>query len=154
MPLQRQGALTNGRACGGAAWHRAISSEAQINLPESATLADADNVARATLVDEPVREWTLVDDLGGGPPASRNRRQRIVREMGQPFVAQNPTTKRTRFSSVGITDCVQSLRTRSVPSPRHRRRLLGRVPTAQPFIGAAGEIPVHAEGVIGPPAAL
>jgi hypothetical protein len=37
----------------------------KVNLPGSATLADAEYAARATLVDDPVRKWTLVDELGG-----------------------------------------------------------------------------------------
>ncbi len=32
----------------------------KVNLPESATLADAENVARSTLADGPVRKWALV----------------------------------------------------------------------------------------------
>jgi hypothetical protein len=42
--------------------------EVKINVPESATLADAEKAARSTLVDEPVRNWTLVDELGAGHP--------------------------------------------------------------------------------------
>jgi hypothetical protein len=38
----------------------------KVNLPGSATLADAEYAARATLADDPVRKWTLVDELGGG----------------------------------------------------------------------------------------
>jgi hypothetical protein len=40
----------------------------KVNVPESATLADAEKAARSTLVDDPVRQWTLVDELGGGHP--------------------------------------------------------------------------------------
>ena len=40
----------------------------KVNVPESATLVDAEKAARATLADEPVRNWTLVDELGGGHP--------------------------------------------------------------------------------------
>ena len=40
----------------------------KVSLPESATLADAENVARSTLADGPARKWTLVDELGGGHP--------------------------------------------------------------------------------------
>ena len=40
----------------------------KVSLPESATLADAENVARSTLADGPVRIWTLVDELGDGHP--------------------------------------------------------------------------------------
>jgi hypothetical protein len=40
----------------------------KVNLPESATLADAENVSRSILTDDPVRKWTLVDELGGGHP--------------------------------------------------------------------------------------
>jgi hypothetical protein len=42
--------------------------EVKINVPESVTLADAEKAARSTLVDEPVRNWTLVDELGAGHP--------------------------------------------------------------------------------------
>jgi hypothetical protein len=40
----------------------------KVNLPASATLADAEYVARSTLADDPVRKWTLVDELGAGHP--------------------------------------------------------------------------------------
>jgi hypothetical protein len=40
----------------------------KVNVPESATLADAEKAARSTLVDDPVKNWTLVDELGGGHP--------------------------------------------------------------------------------------
>ena len=40
----------------------------KVSLPESATLADAENVARSTLADGPARKWTLVDEFGGGHP--------------------------------------------------------------------------------------
>jgi hypothetical protein len=40
----------------------------KVNLPESATLADAENVALSTLADGPVRKWTLVEELGDGHP--------------------------------------------------------------------------------------
>ena len=39
----------------------------KIDVPEAATLADAEKAARSTLVDD-VRNWTLVDELGVGPP--------------------------------------------------------------------------------------
>jgi hypothetical protein len=38
----------------------------KVNLPGGATLADAEYAAWATLADDPVRKWTLVDELGGG----------------------------------------------------------------------------------------
>jgi hypothetical protein len=60
------GASKYGGARGGAAWHRAISSE--VNVPESATLADAEKAASSMFVDNPVRNWTLVDELGVGHP--------------------------------------------------------------------------------------
>jgi hypothetical protein len=40
----------------------------KVNIPESATLADAEKAARSTLADDPVRNWTLVDELGVGHP--------------------------------------------------------------------------------------
>ncbi len=41
----------------------------KVNVPdESATLADADKAARSVFVDNPARNWTLVDELGGGHP--------------------------------------------------------------------------------------
>jgi hypothetical protein len=40
----------------------------KINVPEGATLADAENAARSTIVDDPIRNWTLMDELGVGPP--------------------------------------------------------------------------------------
>jgi hypothetical protein len=40
----------------------------KIDVPDSATLADAEKAARSTLVDDPVRNWTLVDELGVGHP--------------------------------------------------------------------------------------
>jgi hypothetical protein len=40
----------------------------KVNVPESATLADAEKAARSTLADDPVRKWTLVDELGVGHP--------------------------------------------------------------------------------------
>jgi hypothetical protein len=40
----------------------------KVSLPESATLADAENAARSTLADGPARKWTLVDEFGGGHP--------------------------------------------------------------------------------------
>jgi hypothetical protein len=40
----------------------------KVNVPERATLADAEKAARATLADDPVRKWTLVDELGVGHP--------------------------------------------------------------------------------------
>jgi hypothetical protein len=35
----------------------------KVSLPESATLADAENVARSTLAGGPARKWTLVDRI-------------------------------------------------------------------------------------------
>ena len=40
----------------------------KVNVSESATLADAEKAARATLAQDPVRKWTLVDELGAGHP--------------------------------------------------------------------------------------
>jgi hypothetical protein len=40
----------------------------KVDVPESATLADAEKAAQATLADDPVRTWALVDELGIGPP--------------------------------------------------------------------------------------
>jgi hypothetical protein len=40
----------------------------KVNLPDRATLAEAEDVARSTLADGPVRKWTLVDELGCGHP--------------------------------------------------------------------------------------
>jgi hypothetical protein len=40
----------------------------KINIPESATLANAEKAARSTIVDDPIRNWTLVDELGVGHP--------------------------------------------------------------------------------------
>jgi hypothetical protein len=40
----------------------------KVDVPESATLADAERAAQATLADDPVRKWTLVDELGVGHP--------------------------------------------------------------------------------------
>jgi len=42
--------------------------EVRINVPESATPADAEKAARSMLLDDPVRNWTLVDELGVGHP--------------------------------------------------------------------------------------
>jgi hypothetical protein len=39
-----------------------------VDVPESATLADAHEAARLALADGPVRQWTLVDELGSGHP--------------------------------------------------------------------------------------
>ncbi len=38
----------------------------KVNVPESATLADAEKAAWSTLVDDPIRNWTRVDELGVG----------------------------------------------------------------------------------------
>jgi hypothetical protein len=38
----------------------------KVNVPESSTLADAEKAARSALADDPVRDWTLVDELGVG----------------------------------------------------------------------------------------
>ena len=40
----------------------------KVNVPECATLADAEKAAQAMLADDPVRKWTLVDELGVGHP--------------------------------------------------------------------------------------
>jgi hypothetical protein len=40
----------------------------KVNIPESTTLADAEEAARSTLADDPARNWTLVDELGVGHP--------------------------------------------------------------------------------------
>ena len=40
----------------------------KVNVPETATLADAEKAARSTLADNPVRNWMLIDELGGGHP--------------------------------------------------------------------------------------
>jgi hypothetical protein len=40
----------------------------KVNVPESATLADAEKAAQATLADDPVRKWKWVDELGVGHP--------------------------------------------------------------------------------------
>ena len=40
----------------------------RVDVPESATLADAEKAARSAFVDNPVRNWTLVDELGAGHP--------------------------------------------------------------------------------------
>jgi hypothetical protein len=42
--------------------------KAKVNVPESATLADAEKAASSMFVDNPVRNWTLVDELGVGHP--------------------------------------------------------------------------------------
>jgi hypothetical protein len=39
-----------------------------VDVPESAPLGDAHKAARLALADDPVRNWTLVDELGGGHP--------------------------------------------------------------------------------------
>ena len=40
----------------------------KVDLPEGATLADAEGIARSTIADGPIRKWTLVDELGRGHP--------------------------------------------------------------------------------------
>jgi hypothetical protein len=40
--------------------------QVKVEVPERATLADAEKAAQATLADHPVRKWTLVDELGMG----------------------------------------------------------------------------------------
>jgi hypothetical protein len=40
----------------------------KLNLPESATLVDAEKATWATLREDPIRKWTLVDELGVGHP--------------------------------------------------------------------------------------
>ncbi len=40
----------------------------RVNIPESATLADAEKAAKSLFVDAPVKNWTLVDELGVGHP--------------------------------------------------------------------------------------
>ncbi len=40
----------------------------KIDVPEAATLAEAEKAARSLFVDNPVRNWTLVDELGVGHP--------------------------------------------------------------------------------------
>jgi hypothetical protein len=40
----------------------------KVNVPESATLADTEKAARSTLAGDAVKNWTLVDELGGGHP--------------------------------------------------------------------------------------
>jgi hypothetical protein len=40
----------------------------KVNVPDRATLADAEQAAQARLADDPVRKWTLVDELGVGHP--------------------------------------------------------------------------------------
>jgi hypothetical protein len=40
----------------------------KIAVPEGATLADVEDTVRSTIVDDPIRTWTLVDDLGIGYP--------------------------------------------------------------------------------------
>lgn len=51
-------------ACGGAAGTVQFRLKIKVNVPECATLADAEKAAQATLADGPVRKWTLVDELG------------------------------------------------------------------------------------------
>jgi hypothetical protein len=40
----------------------------KIDVPDAATLADAEKAARSLFVTTPVRNWTLVDELGAGHP--------------------------------------------------------------------------------------
>jgi hypothetical protein len=40
----------------------------KLNLSESATPGDAEKAVWATLREDPVRKWTLVDELGVGHP--------------------------------------------------------------------------------------
>ena len=42
--------------------------QVKVNVPERATLVDAEEAAWATLREDPVRSWTLVDELGVGHP--------------------------------------------------------------------------------------
>jgi hypothetical protein len=69
VPLQRQGAsndmVERAAVLLGTVQFRL---KVKVNIPDSATLADAEKAALSTLADDPVRKWTLVDELGVGHP--------------------------------------------------------------------------------------
>jgi hypothetical protein len=68
VPLQRQGANDMVERVAVLLGTVQFRLKVKVNIPESATLADAEKAARSTLADDPVRNWTLVDELGVGHP--------------------------------------------------------------------------------------
>jgi hypothetical protein len=64
--LQRQGALNDMMervaVLVGTAQFRL---KVKVNVPEGATLADVESTVRSTIVDDPIRNWTLVGRVGG-----------------------------------------------------------------------------------------
>ena len=93
----------------------------KVNLPESAALADAENVARSTLADGPVRKWTLVDELGDGHPVQLavNDSSKLAYKASRPRCVGTSSRNsfgRTRISSGAVSShrSARALRPRSV----------------------------------------